>query len=230
MDDREHEQMRDDISAWVIGALEPAEAAAVEEHVQTCESCARQVRWLQPATGALLESVEPMEPPLALRARVMSEVRADAARRQPAKESSWSLRGLLMRPATALAVVAIVVAGLGAYLVVDGDSGTDQSPRLANCKSPGGLICATLEREGDTGTLLVSGLRQLEEEQVYQAWVQHGNVMRDSSLFAPRDDGTATAAIPREDLHGGDAVLVTIEPRGGSEQPTSEPLVSVSVD
>ena len=239
MDEREHRQLRDDISAWVIGALEPAEAAALEEHMRTCESCARQARWLQPATGALLESVEPVEPPPELRERVMSEVRADAARRQPAESRSrGGFLDFLRRPAAAMAVVAIIVAvpaifltGLGDFLTANGDGDAEsEAPSLASCNSPGGLICATLEREGDTGTLQVSGLRQLENDRVYQAWVQHGDVMKDSSLFAARADGTATAAIPREDLHGGDAVLVTIEPRGGSEEPTTDALVSVDID
>ena len=233
MDERSHEQLRDDISAWVIGALEPAEAAVLEEHLRTCESCSRQARWLQPASSALLESVEPVEPPPALRERVMSEVRADAARRQPAESRSpggfWHF---LMRPATAMAAVAIAAVGIGGYFLAS-DGGDGDSPEQlaqAECEDPGGLICATLEREGDTGTLQVSGLRQLEGEQVYQAWVRHGDVIEDSSLFAARADGTATAAIPDEDLHGGDEVLVTVEPRGGSEQPTTEPLVSVDVN
>jgi anti-sigma-K factor RskA len=231
MDEREHEQLRDDISVWAIGALEPAEAAALEEHIRGCESCARQARWLMPATSALLESVEQLEPAPDLRERVMSEIRADAARREGSqgreRRSFWDF---LLRPATAMAAVAILVVSIGGYVLSSGGDDREAPPTLAECEDPGGLICATLERQGDTGTLQVSGLRQLEEEQVYQAWVQHGDVMKDSSLFAPRGDGTATAAIPRDDLHGGDAVLVTIEPRGGSTKPTSDPLVSVDID
>ena len=226
INEREHERLREDISAWVIGALEPKEAAALEEHMRTCEPCARHARWLQPATGALLESVEPMKPPPALRERVMSEVRADAARREPAESRSrGSVWDFLLRPATAVAVVAILVAGIGGYVLAG-----DNSDKVSPPPEPGSLIRATLEREGDTGTLELTGLRQLEGGHVYQAWVQHGDVMEDSSLFAARADGTATAAIPHDDLHGGDAVLVTIEPRGGSEQPTTEPLVSVDID
>jgi len=226
MDERQHEQLRDDISAWIIGALEPAEAAALEEHMRTCDSCARQARWLQPATGALLESVDPIEPPPALRERVMSEVRADAARRQPAESRSRrSFWDFLARPATAMAAVAILVAGVG--FLVFGDGGDDGTKSFTG-EAP--LISATLEREGDTGTLELTGLRELGGDRVYQAWVQHDDMVEDSSLFVPRSDGTATAAIPRDDLHGGDAVLVTIEPHGGSTQPTTDPLVSVDID
>jgi len=227
MDERQHEKLREDISAWVIGALEPAEAAELEDHMRSCESCARHARWLQPATGALLESVEPMVPPPELRERVMSEVRADAAKRQPAgsreRRSFWDF---LLRPATAMAVIAIAVAGIGGYLFASSDGSDEVGPPF----DPGPRISATLEREGDTGTLELTGLHQLEEGRVYQAWVQHGDVMEDSSLFAARADGTATAAIPDEDLRGGDAVHVTIEPRGGSEEPTTNPLVSVDID
>ena len=227
MDERKHEQLRDDISAWVIGALEPAESAALEEHIRGCESCARQVRWLQPATAALLESVEPMEPPPQLRERVMSEVRADAARHEKSRgRERGSFWDFLLRPATALAAVGLIAVGIGGYLVIDDGEQAPDSPPV-EAPTP---ILGSLERQGDTGTLELAGLRQLEDGRVYQAWVQHGDVMRDSSLFVPRADGTATAAIPRDDLHGGEAVLVTIEPRGGSEQPTTEPLVSVKVD
>ena len=229
MDEREHDQLRDDISAWVIGALEPAESATLEEHLHSCESCSRQARWLQPATSALLESVEPVEPPPALRERVMSEVRADVARRKPAESRSWrTMFDFLLRPATAMAAVALIAVGVGGYVAFDDGDGTTQ--KISGKPAPHSLVQATLEREGDTGTLELANLRQLNGKRVYQAWVQHGNVMEDSSLFAARKDGTATAAIPRADLHGGDAVLVTIEPRGGSPQPTTDVVVQVPID
>jgi anti-sigma-K factor RskA len=229
MEQREHERLRDNVAAWVIGTLEPPEAAELEEHLRTCESCARDARWLQPAGGALLESVEPMEPPADLRERVMSEVRSDAERRQPATDRGWNLRGLLMRPATALALVAVVVVGVGVSIVASGDDGSESTPPPSS-HNPVCCVSATLNREGDTGTLELTGLRQLEGDHVYQAWVQHGDTIEDSSLFVARADGTATAAIPSDDLRGGDAVLVTIEPRGGSQQPTTQPLVNVDVN
>lgn len=229
MDERDHDRLRDNVSAYVIGTLESADQAELEEHLRSCDTCARDVRWLQPAAGALLESVEPMEPSPELRARVMEEVRADAARRQPAaRRSRGSFFGFLARPATALAAVVLLAGGIGAYLIADDGGGRTAS--YERRENPGNLIGATLEREGDTGTLKLTNLRQLEKGRVYQAWVQHGNVMEDSSLFAARQDGTATAAIPAEDLRGGDAVLVTVEPQGGSTAPTGDALVSVDVD
>jgi len=83
-------------------------------------------------------------------------------------------------------------------------------------------------RDGDNGTLELTGLSQLPAGDVYQAWVQRGQRVLPSSLFAARADGTAIAAIPH-DLDGADRVMVTREPRGGSRKPTGRPLVSVGL-
>jgi anti-sigma-K factor RskA len=226
-DERDHERLRDNISAYVIGSLEPGEVAELDQHLHECESCAREARWLAPAADVLLEAVEPLEPPRDVRKRVLAEVREDARKRSREGAGRWSLRGFLMRPATALAAVFLIAAGV--YFAAGDGDGITQSD-IPERPDPDSLISATLEREGDTGTLELTGLRQLEEDRVYQAWVQHGDRMEDSSLFAPRADGTATAAIPHDDLRGGDAVLVTVEPRGGSRRPTADPLVSVDLD
>jgi hypothetical protein len=59
-------------------------------------------------------------------------------------------------------------------------------------------------------------------------WVQRGGTMEPSSLFSVRRNHSGEAAVPGP-LDGADAVLVTKEPHGGSTQPTSRPLLSVSL-
>ena len=115
----------------------------------------------------------------------------------------------------------IVAVGIIAYSAGGGGMET-----VTSHSAPGSPVRAALKRTGDSGTLELAGLRQLPPKQVYQAWVQRGGRMEPSSLFAPRRDGTASAAIPR-DLDGARRVLVTVEPRGGSTAPTSTPLVAV---
>jgi hypothetical protein len=60
-------------------------------------------------------------------------------------------------------------------------------------------------------------------------WVERDGKPQPSSLFVPRRDHSADAAVPGQ-LNGADAVLVTKEPRGGSKHPTSAPLLSVKLD
>jgi hypothetical protein len=45
-------------------------------------------------------------------------------------------------------------------------------------------------------------------------------------VFEAHSDGTASAAIP-ERLEGADAVMVTVEPSGGSTEPGSAPVVNL---
>jgi anti-sigma-K factor RskA len=83
-------------------------------------------------------------------------------------------------------------------------------------------------QKGSVGTLHLTDLRKLPKGKILQAWVQRGRmVVSTHSLFAPDLNGRATAAIP--DMQGVNAVMVTVEPQGGSAQPTSAPIVSVAV-
>ncbi|HET7484348.1 MAG TPA: zf-HC2 domain-containing protein, partial [Solirubrobacterales bacterium] len=79
MTDTNHERWNDDLAAYMLGALEPEEAAELERHAEGCERCREQIRWLAPAVRALPDSVERLEPPRELRSRILAEVRSDAA-------------------------------------------------------------------------------------------------------------------------------------------------------
>ncbi len=221
-----HERWREEVAAYAIGALEPEESAELERHLAGCEECRRDLRWLAPAVTSLGESAARLEPPASLRSALMETVEAEAGRPQPAAGAERRRRfgGLWLRPAMGLAAVALIVAvGLIAY-----DAGGGGARTVTSRSAPGSAVQATLKRTGDSGMLELTGLRQLPASEVYQAWVQRDGRMRPSSLFAPQGNGTASAGIPRH-LDGAQRVLVTVEPRGGSAQPTSAPLVAVGV-
>ncbi len=78
---------------------------------------------------------------------------------------------------------------------------------------------ASSSATGSPGILRVQGMPTLASNQVYEVWVQRDGKLEPSSLFVPRTDHSADAAVP-DGLDGADAVLVTKEPRGGSKQPT----------
>jgi len=79
--------------------------------------------------------------------------------------------------------------------------------------------------EGDSGTLEAEGMPKLGRDHVFQAWIvdEGATKPRPSTLFVPRRGGTATASI--SGLEDAAQVMVTREPRGGSAQPTSAPLL-----
>ena len=85
-------------------------------------------------------------------------------------------------------------------------------------------VSATLERHGDAATLHVSELPRLGRDEVYEVWVQRDGRGGAANTFVLGLDGTAEAAMPGP-LEGADAVLVTAEPRPGSQQPTTAPVL-----
>jgi anti-sigma-K factor RskA len=227
MNETEHDRSRDDIAAYLLGALEPGEAAELERHVAGCAECEEELRRLRPAVQMLPETVERVEAPAALRARLMEQVRSEEAGSQAAPVARRAPRRRFgLRPLAGLAALALVVAAIGGYAIRDSGSGGPQTTTVHTGHPPG--VTAEMVREGETGTLRLANLHQIPAGKVLQAWVQRGEqVVSAKALFVPNSDGTATATI--DGMHGVNTVMVTTEPRGGSVQPTSKPIVSVAI-
>lgn len=241
MTDEHDDRWSDNLAAYVLGALDPAEVAELERHAEGCERCAEEIRWLTPAVQALPESVERLQPPPELRDRVMAEVRADAAAREHARAGAdrddrtsglmgW-LRGLGSRPhglwpAAGVAATVMVVAAIAAFAISGSHSGGGGASTIAVGRAPG--VTAKLVSEGDGGTLRLANVHALPPERVLEAWVRrNGEVEPVQALFVPDREGRASTTI--DDMRGVDTVMVTTEPPSGSESPTSAPLVTISM-
>lgn len=223
MNTEEHNRWSEDLAAYMLGALEGDEASELERHLEGCERCEEEMRWLEPALQVLPESVERHEPPRALRETLMGEVREDVREAQSRSGAGRSRRWLL-KPAMGLAVV-LLVAGVVGYEVGNGGSGGGGASTVE--RQVGG-IDVKMVQEGDSGTLQLSGVHQLPPEKVLEAWVEReGQVEAVPALFVPDRNGQAETRIA--DMNGVKVVMVTEEPQGGSESPTSPPIVAVSV-
>jgi anti-sigma-K factor RskA len=237
MTEKAHESRRDELAAYLLGALEPGEAAELERHLAGCEECRADLEWLRPAAQTLPEAVERVEPPRELRARVMAEIEAGAERdgarhgHRGAPAGGYGrrllvwLRGPSLRPVAGLAAVLAIIAGVAGYAIHGRDSGGGATTVVAG-RAPG--VTAEVVREGDSGTLRLANVGELPPGRVLQAWVRRGKRVESAkALFVPNRDGTATAAIG--DMRGVNTVMVTAEPRGGSAHPTSPPIIAVAV-
>ncbi|RMI14033.1 anti-sigma factor, partial [Cellulomonas triticagri] len=84
----------------------------------------------------------------------------------------------------------------------------------------GGSAVAVIS--ADSALVTASGVTNPQDGQVYQLWVMRDGVPLPDAT-QPTSDGTleiSTAA-----YRTGDALALTVEPEGGSEAPTSEPVV-----
>ena len=234
MDANGHERYEDELAVYMLGALEPGEVEDFEAHLADCGRCQARERWLRTSLDVLPSSVEQLEPPPALRARLIETVRGEAGvaeepvRQAPRRRGLSALFGSLsLRPATAIAgVVLVLAAGIAGYALRGGGGGETQTvavtPTAEAPRATGSLV-----RNGDRAILRVSNLPQ-HKGRVYEVWlVQQGRPVP-SALFQVDRKGAGAAAIP----HGLDRstqVMVSSEPAGGSEQPTTKPLLSATV-
>jgi anti-sigma-K factor RskA len=231
----DHERWADSTGAYVLDALPEAERAQFEDHMAHCRVCREEADELRAAAAALPVSVPPVLPPAGLKARVMAEVDREAAllaaAGAPADESAPSPRrrwsGRWLRPVMALAAAAVAV--VVALSVGDRNGATTFPASMDHAQVAHGAH-GELRVRDRSATLVVNGLQPPPEGRVYQVWIKHPG--RDpeptDSLFTPRADGSATAGVPAALRHG-DTVMVTSEPRGGSETPTRAPLISAAM-
>jgi anti-sigma-K factor RskA len=225
MNASDHTRWKEDLAAYMLGALDGDEAAEFERHLESCERCQEEMRWLEPAVQVLPESVERQEPPRALREALMAEVRDDV-REAKARPAAARRRRWLLKPAMGFAVVALLVAGVVGYEVGSDGSGGDGGASTVERQVDG--INVKMVQEGNSGTLQLSGVHQLPQDKVLEAWVEReGEVEAVPALFVPDRNGQAETRIA--DMNGVEVVMVTEEPQGGSEAPTGEPIMTMAV-
>jgi anti-sigma-K factor RskA len=225
----------DDVAVYALGALEGEEARALEAHMESCERCRSELHWLAPAVALLPEGAERVQPPRRLRDKVMAEVRADAKReragsRAPARSPGWSDRirigPLSWRPLAGLAVLALAVVAIGGYEIGSSDSGGGQAVTISAQQDSG--VFAEVVRDGEGGTLQLANVERLPSDRVLEAWVEReGEIEAVPGLFSPDREGEASTRIA--DMGGVETVMVTREPEGGSEAPTSGPIVQLAI-
>ena len=224
MNASDHNRWKEDLAAFMLGALDRDEAAEFERHLEGCERCREEMTWLEPAVQTLPEAVERQEPPRALREALMAEVRDDV-RESAARPAAARPRRWLLKPAMGFAVVALLVAGVVGYEV--GNGGSDGSG-ASTLERQVGEINVKMVQEGESGTLQLSGVHQLPQDKVLEAWVEReGEVEAVPALFVPDRNGQAETRIA--DMNGVEVVMVTEEPQGGSDQPTGEPIMTMAV-
>jgi anti-sigma-K factor RskA len=235
----DHATYRDEVGAYLLGALSDAERASFEGHLVDCSDCRHEVERLRPAADLLPRSVEQVEPPPSLKRSLMEVVEHEAREQDGAVERSPARRPLgerlraalggSLRPAMAAGVLALgLLAGFGIAQLGGDDSGGGRTV-VATSSLPDASGNLEVQGDGSDGAILqVRGMPSLKAGQVYQAWVQRDGMVEPEPTFEVGADGSGAVAVP-EDLSGAQAVLVTREPHGGSRAPTEKPIMTVTL-
>jgi hypothetical protein len=227
----DHTTFKDEVGAYLLGALSDAERASFEAHLEGCPECRHELERLRPAADLLPRSVEQVEPPPSLKRSLMEVVEREAAPQRERRPLGERLRGLLggsLRPAfTAAAVLLAVVVGFAANQVLSDDDSRTVVASVKQDVLPDASGRLELQGDGEHGAILeVSGMPSLPGGRVYQAWVERDGMIEPQPTFEVGADGGGAGAVP-DDLSDAQAVHLTREPRGGSRAPSEDPILTV---
>lgn len=221
--------------AYAVDALSPGEAAEFRKHLEACPACRDEVRELREA-AALMGASEATAPPTHLKARVLT-----AADRQPQLSPKDRHQNATGKPrwtprllAAAAAVLLVVAGGIGiSQMQQEPDTAlagsvtqvfdAPDAHKATMETSNGGTISVATSPSRNEMAVDTDELPALSEEQVYQLWSIEGATPASVGLLEDPGSG-ASMAMPDE----GTQVAITIEPSGGSEQPTTDPVVQVT--
>ncbi|MFF3763223.1 anti-sigma factor domain-containing protein [Streptomyces sp. NPDC001922] len=231
--------------AYATQALPEAEREEFERHLVECAPCAQEVRELTATAGRLGLAVS-MVPPPEMKDRVMRQI--VTVRQEPPRISRRRVSGPSRRRARspyrfALAACLAAAAGLGGVAVWQHQQVDDarQVARQAeqrqeeitkvlaapDARATGGKLkdgasaTVVVSRSQNKAAFLASGLPPLPSGKVYQLWFADGGKMRSAGLV---EASAQPAMLMRGPVGDASGMGITVEPAGGSEQPTTDPL------
>ncbi|HEU4834267.1 MAG TPA: anti-sigma factor [Pyrinomonadaceae bacterium] len=235
-----HDDYKEMIPARALSALDAAEERALNEHLENCSECRKELENWQATAAALSLASDPAEPSPQVRERILSEVKKDLPStpevvpfRSTSPRNIWSSFGTLGAIA---AVVLFAAMSIGLAVL------WRQNQRLARERDfvelvntrgarvselrgidPGLIATAKVAYDDRTGRaiLMASNLPSVPAGNAYQLWFIVGNKPPvPGKTFVPDSRGSAVLKdeIPREAV---DVFAITVEPAGGSSAPTS---------
>jgi anti-sigma-K factor RskA len=227
--------------AYAADALDDLDRAAFERHLATCADCAEEVRSLRETVARLADGVA-VPPPARLRERVLAEVAvtAQAGPRLPARNAATGRGGRRVPWLVAASVAAAVSLGAGSVAWWQHEEAEDArtlarqvaavvadpgATRVTGTVAGGGS--ATLVVAGSRAVVLTAGLPGLPEDRVYQLWIVRSAAVSSAGLGPGAGEASGSWARLVDGIRPGDAVAVSIEPEGGSRQPTTTPVVAL---
>ncbi|MEO6196659.1 MAG: anti-sigma factor [Dehalococcoidia bacterium] len=225
--------------AYALRALPPDEMSSVAAHVAGCARHA-ELRDLEQSAAAMAFTAPEIEPPPGLRDRIVGAVRAEQQARSsprlaPEKDqrrgffSGWSWPRLA--PYGFAAALILLLSGLlAADIATRGSDGNNGGTVVLDLQPTSGDASGQIIILEDQGIAIVQadGLEPLTEDQTYQMWALTDGEPTGIGLFAADTDGSASSIV-EVDLSNADAGAVTIEPAGGSELPTTEPILATDL-
>ncbi|MFH5822894.1 anti-sigma factor domain-containing protein [Georgenia sp. AZ-5] len=238
---------RELLGAWALDAVDDVERAALERAIRADPELAEEARTLR-ETAALLAADGAVKPPAGVRDNVLAAV-AETAQQNPrpsppqerrarranaAITASGRHRRARWLAAAAILLVAAIPTGLAVQQAQRAQRAENEVTALAEAlaRPDAQLLGANVEGGGravavvtDEVTIFAAqDLPALTDQRVYQLWIVDQGEASSAGVMQP-EQGLVSTEI--DDLPADSVLAITVEPAGGSEQPTTTPIVAL---
>lgn len=220
------DELQPDYGSFALGVLgEPARSEIADHLARGCPNCARGVSGALTTVAAMYGALQFAMPPKQLRRRVVASVESSPKRPLAGIVIPWAI--------TALMSLALIVLGLSgrheaadaprlqqALFMLD-DPATRDIPFGQPGKTPSGRIFVNAS---NGFVLIAQGLPSIPGNKTFQLWVLPANgTPITAGAFDRQPDGTAVV-VRTGAITNAAQMEVTVEPSGGSPQPTTSPI------
>lgn len=221
-----------------LGALTRREGAPLGAHLTGCDACRLAARLYGEGTIRLSGVLESAEPPASIRRRLMVVAYADLARAPRARAWRRARRSMSRRRALSLAGAAATATALAAALAAVSHSGNGSTRAytvIGTTTAPSASGTIVYSSEQYQAIMTVTGLPQRisvvgAPQPVYEVWLVRANGSAEGVGFLEQTPATRTwSTVIDADISRFVAVAATVEPAGGSPEPTGPQLLSVQV-
>lgn len=228
------DELRDQYGAWALGIAEDPERSEIAAHLaRNCPQCLAGIRSAMATTAAFSGAVAESEPPKRLRRRVVAMVAPEPKRAFVIMP--WAVSALL-----AIALITMTIPGkqtqkqnpdatkLAEALSILNDPVAkdvtfgDPAARGRIFVSPKGVV------------LIAAHLPNLAADHTFELWIIPGagnpipaGTFHGEAVAATANSANATSAVYvyQGQTTNAAAIAVTVEPEGGSPQPTTTPFI-----
>jgi len=243
MSQETHDSFTENIPAYVLGAIGWAEASALKAHLETCPVCQAELARYQQISDGIARALPLQMSPRSVRGKLLASLEKTETSARP--KTRWGFRQF----ATGVLALVLISTNLIAFLQIRelrqqhlqlADQVEQQhtilgmlaaSTEIHSIRGDGFSGHLLLDREKNLAYLLTWNLPPPPQGQIYQIWLIDPNGDETAAaLFRPEFDRpfTSAALVTSRTFVEFVGVEVTIEPSGGSDTPTSEPILSVN--
>jgi len=240
--------------AYALHALDAEEAKAFEAQMAESEATRNEATELADTAVLLGLAVDPVTPPASLKASIMAQlattpqlerepVASPDARFSGSAEAKAQARWF-QRPVNAIigiaAAVALIIGGGVAVNAISTNvtqsaaanqlaaiQAASDSQSLKGSVAGGGKATLVYASSLKSAALIVEGMNTLPADKVYELWYINDKGARPAGTFTVGPDGKMWQVL-EGDMDHGDAVGVTVEPHGGSDTPTTDPVLVIA--